>query len=380
MGKLIPYAKSPSVSFGTLQNCSEPCNGIYYMDHQQTILKVTIIAINSISTISAFLSLLVFAINFRKIRHPEASMYYMALSSIGTSFTYVISQAIDKNNFRCSSLYKNSLNDSILIHDGLQNPFCATLFAILYYFTLAGWIWWTVMTIEWVICSIKRTLFKWKWAILLHIISWSAPLPFVIISLSLHAVSSSPVINTCWVSNQNNGYYQLSLVVIPSIGFVLLNSLLLIVGFLIGFRKKYRATANLNTSLQSNAATADRHFTPPHLLRTTSYSVLALLINAITMCCYLYEYMYQNAQEIKYLHAQVHLSTPACFPGSSDGYIDVLVVTLVRIVSSQLMTVLLLFWLPRKELLCDCKCHKEHDLNATITSSAIHSRSISTVS
>ena len=388
-GKLIPYAKSPLIYFGTISNCSEPCNGVYLVGYQQTILQISLIAASSISSVCSFIALLVFAVNFRKIHHPEASMYYVSLSCAGTSISYIISLVLNKNDLHCSNLYKNSLNDTVLLQDGLQNSFCAGIFAILYYFTLASWTWWTAMNCQWVICSFKMTLLKWKWTILTHVISWTSPLPLVIISLSLRAVSGNSLMQTCWISNQNNGYYQLSLFILPMICFIILNSVLLTIGFFIGFIKRTyttsQLTANLNPSTQSNNATCrnstSSRFTVPHLLRITSYSVLVLIINGITFCCYFYEYIYTNSKEIKYLQAQVHLSMSRCYPDSNTSYIDVLIVALVRAVSSQLMSVLVVFWLLRKELLCFCcELKRQHDLNTTITSSVIHSRSISIAS
>jgi hypothetical protein len=114
-------------------------------------------------------------------------------------------------------------------------------------------------------------------------------------------------------------------------------------------------------------------------MRTSIYSVMTLVIHTITMSCYLYEYCYGYSQEIQYLQHQKHLIAPTCYPDSSstDYTTNALVISLLKVITTQIMAFLYFFWLLRKDLLCSCCRYKRQNLNTTITSDAIQSRSIS---
>ena len=380
-GKLISYHKSPFPTFGLLQNCSEPCNGVYFTDTQQLVLQLCIGILSAICIICSLIALIIYVVNYRIIRHPESPIYYTSLCYIGISFPHLLSIVVGSDTIRCNHHYTNSYNQSIVLQDGFEIPLCAVMFAVLYYSMLASWTWWLVMTFEWMICSIRLVYINWKWLILSHIVGWGAPLPLVIASLSLHTIKGNVMLMTCWITSGSNGQYQLAFIIVPLGVLILLCSCFLLIGFSIGLKKiKQHSSANIHLSSSTRNVTK---LLWAQLARTSSFSVLFLFINAVSFGCYLYEYFYQHEWEIEHVRVQVRLLRPSCFSDSPRISFSVLFgMYIVRIVASQLMGVVLLLWSLRKDLLCccECKCRCDHNyMNTTINSNSavLRSKSLS---
>uniref|UniRef100_A0A1X7VNE1 G-protein coupled receptors family 2 profile 2 domain-containing protein n=1 Tax=Amphimedon queenslandica TaxID=400682 RepID=A0A1X7VNE1_AMPQE len=229
-GKLIPYHSQASQPvFGTLHNCSEPCNGAFFSQEQVDILHYSNLVLSCLSIITGCIILFLYLINYCKIKHPEAPIYYIAGLQLVISTMQLISglygtfnsmsstnSSSDSEGLHCDDRYKNHFNESILLQDGGDNPFCLTIFAILYYSFLSILSWWTVITIEWLVTSIKRKITKKKYLyIISHIAGWSIPIPFLFTAAYLNAVSGSTTEMTCWISRRNESLYQLAFIITP---------------------------------------------------------------------------------------------------------------------------------------------------------------------
>ena len=378
-GELIPYITESTVSFGPLENCSQPCDGIYLNSIQLNFLKFTITIFSAICLASSFFTIAMYVINYRIIRHPEAPIYYISLCYIGISFSHIVSNAVSNTTIRCDSKYTNYFNTSSILHNGLDLTLCAVLFSILYYSTLATWFWSLVMTVEWFVCLIRKKYLSWKWLSICHIVGWALPLPFLCGALPSSAVSGNVALQTCWITDQNDGPYQLIFLIIPLLFVIFANSVILLVGFLIGTYKNRTSTNSCSTKIISSP-------TISILARTSAFCVIFLIINSFTMGCYLYEYTYQNDWEIIYLQTQLCTKTPSCYPHSDVPSGFILSIFLIRFIATELMSVLLLLWLLRKDILCCHILHKSQSnddnnvMDTTINSGTVFSNSISLVS
>lgn len=368
-GKLIPYYHHYyDPSFGGISNCTEPCNGVYFSPIQITILQYIAISTSSICFIAGLIILMIYLFNFRKIHHPEAPLYYISLVNTFISFSHLLSSGltvVTSNGVHCDSSFTNYYNESALLQYGINNPYCVILFALYYYSLLSVWIWWTLLTLEWLICSIKTTFMRKKHIAILHAIGWSIPLLFLITVLSLGAVSGSSVERTCWISNRND-YELLLFLILPLSLCMLLNGMLLCIGFGIGCKKKKTAPQ----TPPSHPTTANHTTTPsiPLLARTSIFSTVYLIISGVLLVCYLYDYLYHKEWEMEYLRAIVHLIRTSCFTDSTTNHFMLYSFTIIRIVGSQVVGVVLLLWILRKELLCGRSCGEVTNLNVTITS------------
>ena len=379
-GKLIQYYSHLSTPiFGTLENCSGPCNGAFFSQEQVDILQYTKLTLSCLGIISACIILFTYIANYCKIRHPEAPIFYIAGLQLLISLMHLISgvygsfasvydtNASSSEGLHCDSRYKNHYNESMLLQNGTENPFCITVFAILYYSTLSVLSWWTVLTIEWLLATIKRKQVKRKYLFIIsHVTGWSAPLPFLFMAAYLNAISGSTTEMTCWISRRNDDHYQLGFIILPLSLTLTLNGILLLIGFCIGCKK----------ARQLRISSRNDEVTIPQLARVSVYSVLQFTVSDLLLMSYMHQYWYQRDAEIKYLQFIVHRHVPSCYTQASDNHILFFIIAILQILCSQIVGVALLLWILRRELLCRCKCehrnnnnnNNNNNLNVTITS------------
>ena len=204
-------------------------------------------------------------------------------------------------------------------------------------------------------------------------------LPFLCGALPSSAVSGNVALQTCWITDKNDGLYQLIFLIIPLLFVIFANSLILLVGFLIGTYKNRTSTNSCSTKISSSPSILI-------LARTSAFCVIFLIINSFTMGCSLYEFTYQNDWEIIYLQTQLRTKNPSCYPHSDVPTGFILSLFLIRFIATELMSVLLLLWLLRKDILCCHILHKSQSndnnnvMNTTINSGTVFSNSISLVS
>ena len=346
-GKLIHNAHYTTTSFGGISNCTQSCRGVYFSDQQLTFLHYWTIAWSAISLASCIIALLVYIIYYRHVRHPEAPIYYIALCSVGVCLAYLLSKLTDKNALICDNQFNNSLNEPALISNLLDKPLCTFVFSAQYYFTMASWSWWLILTVEWLGVSLTDKYIPWKWQIVSHLLGWGTPVPFLLASVLMRAATGNSLLQICWFSLQHNGGRdQLVFVIAPLAVAVLFCSLLLICGFFISLcnltQQEYR----------------HRNKTVPRLLlcRASLFSSVVLMINGLLLCCNLYELFLHHEWEHFLLQGilytrDAHCHQPREMIASTPNYPAVL----TMIASSIATGVVILLWVPRRELFCCCR-------------------------
>ena len=140
-GDVIFHNISYRISFGGVEKCSE-------VTLQRSILKYAIVAFSILTLISSAICLAFYIRNYRKIHHPEAPIYYISICYLGIALVYILSSVLPANSFRCDETITNAFNNSVLLHNAFKSPLCVILFAVLYYFTLASWVWGCIAAIE----------------------------------------------------------------------------------------------------------------------------------------------------------------------------------------------------------------------------------------
>ena len=348
-GNLIYRPNFSSISFGGIQNCTQPCNGVYFTEEQLTFMKYWTITWSGVCLSTCLVALIIYVIRYRHIRHPEAPIFYIALCYIGICFAYLLSNLVDNRDFLCDTLANNTRHEPALLADSLDRPLCTIVFGVHYYSTLATWSWWIVLTVEWLITIVRKRFISWKGQIGSHILGWGFPIPFLVASLSVHAAAGNSLFQTCWITSQHHGgKYHLVFIILPLAAIALCCFLLLLSGFCI-----------------SSCCTKQCSHEPQHLsakvplmllCRTSVFSVVVLVINGLTLCCYLYEFFAHQEWEQFYLQVLLHSRDPSCNePEVTKLSRPSFAAVLVTLVSSIATGVVLLFWVLRHELLCCCR-------------------------
>ena len=335
------------ISFGAIPNCTQPCRGVYFSDQQLTFLHYWTVIWSSVCLASCFIVLVVYIICYRYIRHPEAPIFYIALCYIGICLAYLLSKLTDRNDLLCDNRFNNSHGEYALVSNIFDKPLCTMVFSAHYYFTLATWSWWLVLTVEWLGVSVTDRYISWKWQILSHLLGWGLPIPFLSVAVGTRAATGNSLLQLCWFSSQQNGGRGLLVFfILPLTAVILCCSLLLLSGFLIN-------SCNLTQRQHKNRST-----TVPllSLSRTSIFSTLFLVVNGLLLSCNLYELFLHSEWENHYLQTLLHTRNQDCHqPMLTMASRPSFPVVLTLVASSIVTGVVLLFWIPRKELLCCCR-------------------------
>ena len=354
---LIHYNITGGIYFGGVENCSQSCTGYEMVPLQQNILKYTIISFSILCLVSSLASTLVYAINYSKVRNPEAPVYYVSICYIGISLCHIISSLVPQNAIRCDDRIHNSLNTSVIRHDGLQEPLCVVMFVLLYYCTLASWTWGLLTTVEWFLCTIKTKRLSQRTLLLMHFIGWGSPTPLLAGALGGRAVSGSYPLQTCWITEQKDGAFQMSFVIAPSLTIIAACSVILIAGFVRGlYQIKKMDRVDMNKQDHDRPSI-------PQLARTNAFCVVFLICLGFSMGFNFYEYNYQLKWERTYLETKLNWKDNQCFPKSEthSGYI--ITFYIIRFLFSQVLGVLLMFWTLKKDFIYRSK--KSHQCSHT---------------
>lgn len=87
----------------------------------------------------------------------------------------------------------------------LPRQACTLLFMVLYFFTMAGSVWWVILTITWFLAAVP----KWgseaieKKALLFHACAWGVPGILTVSLLAMNKIEGDSVSGVCFVGLYN---------------------------------------------------------------------------------------------------------------------------------------------------------------------------------
>lgn len=158
-----------------------------------------------LALVSCSFTLISFAVAGRgSYGYPERSIIYISVCYSVYSLAYVYRAVVGRNTMAC---YHEGLdNVSLLVQEGAHNPHCTVSFLMLYYFGMAGAVWWLLLTITW---SLSAAL-GWspaklsKHSQLFHTLAWTLPALQTLAALVMRAVDADELTGTCYVGNQDD--------------------------------------------------------------------------------------------------------------------------------------------------------------------------------
>ena len=286
---LVRYPEWSIAYYGGVSHCEENCHGVYLTTKQQSFTLVWITIWSLLCLLTSVITFLTCLLNFKQIQSPESPVYCIALCYAFVALAYTISIAIGKEKVICDGTIKNKLNESALVADGIRFPLCWLMFSVLYYFTLSSWMWWAVLNLEWLVCSVRSHSIGTKWRICSHFVSWGVPVVFLTVTLGTKVVGGDPVLRTCWIRKHN----ELPFLIIPLLAVVIFSCVVIMIAF-------SRVTSLQRTFKESHRAQSDiARITG--LIQVGLYCTVFLLPMGILLCCYWYEYWYREQWEQSYL-------------------------------------------------------------------------------
>ena len=296
-GHLVPYPNRSHAQYGGINNCDERCHGVYLTPQEEDFNTVWIAIWSLPCLLVSIITILTWVINYKAIKSPESLVYYISLCYSFIALSYTISIAVGEESIICDSAIKNSLNESALVVNGLHFPVCIALFSITYFFTLASWIWWALLNVEWLVCSVKSRTIGIKWRICSQLVGWGVPLVFLLIALGTESVGGNTFLRTCWIRKNREVVY----VIAPLLTVIVFSCVVILIAF------------TRVTKLQRVFKDADldreqvEHITT--LIQVSLYCTVYLVPMGVLVCCYWYEYCFREQWEHSYINCLHNPST-----------------------------------------------------------------------
>ena len=275
-----------------------PCQGIYFSETERNkvapifILLCAVICIGfTLFTVGTFL------IDRKRFHYPERPVIFLALCYLTLSVAFIVGAIVKLANPKQVSFACSDLPDSVpYVFQNLpgstptyHSASCVILFIFVYYFQMAGAIWWVILALTWCLAS----SLKWgeeaierPW-ILYHSVAWSIPAIKSIIILIVNFVDGDQLSGICYPGNYNTislGVF----VFFPLALYLLLGVAFLSIGFisLIHIRIQIRRDSIKSNRLQRL------------IIRIFVYALLYIVPSFIFLCLVLYEIVNRSSWEL----------------------------------------------------------------------------------
>lgn len=219
-------------SFMGVRDCSPPCPNMYFTREELMFARYFIGVVSIVCLSATLFTFLTFLIDVSRFRYPERPIIFYAVCYMMVSLVFFLGfmledkvscNAASPGRFRASTVTQGSHNKvrystlgfvsyHQIIENNLASCFlfslpqaCTLLFMVLYFFTMAGSVWWVILTITWFLAAVP----KWgseaieKKALLFHACAWGIPGVLTITLLAMNKIEGDSVSGVCFVGLYN---------------------------------------------------------------------------------------------------------------------------------------------------------------------------------
>ncbi|KAL4233420.1 Frizzled-9 [Mactra antiquata] len=216
-------------------SCAPRCNtDVYFKQEDKNFAEIWILVWASICCLSTICTALTFLIDTQRFKYPERPIIFLSMCYAIYSIAYMIRAVTGPEDISCDRRRDGS---EFLIQEGLESTWCIIVFLILYFFGMAGSLWWVILTITWFLAAAR----KWGQEAIealssyFHLAAWAIPAVKTILILTMRRVDGDELTGLCYVGNQD-GQALTGFVLVPLIVYLLIGTFFLLSGFVALFR------------------------------------------------------------------------------------------------------------------------------------------------
>uniref|UniRef100_A0A4W6CDC6 Frizzled-3 n=1 Tax=Lates calcarifer TaxID=8187 RepID=A0A4W6CDC6_LATCA len=263
-------------SFMGVRDCSPPCPNMYFTREELMFARYFIGVVSIVCLSATLFTFLTFLIDVSRFRYPERPIIFYAVCYMMVSLVFFLGFLLE-DKVSCNAASPGRFRAST-VTQGSHNKACTLLFMVLYFFTMAGSVWWVILTITWFLAAVP----KWgseaieKKALLFHACAWGIPGVLTVSLLAMNKIEGDSVSGVCFV-----GLYNLT-----ALRWFLLVPLGLDV--VVGVALLLAGIAALNRNQEKLVK---------FMIRIGVFSVLYLVPLLTVLACYLYENSYRAVWE-----------------------------------------------------------------------------------
>ncbi|XP_070407011.1 frizzled-6 isoform X1 [Nothobranchius furzeri] len=327
-----------SSSFLGAQDCAPPCSNMYFKPHDVEFAK-SFIGVCSIICLGATLfTFLTFLIDVKRFRYPERPIIFYAVCYSFVSLIYFIGFLLG-NHAACTKASHPAGMDTVVL--GSHSKGCTLLFMLLYFFSIAGLVWWVILTITWFLAAGP----KWsceaieKKAVWFHTAAWGIPGALTVMLLALNKVEGDNISGVCFV-----GLYDLD-----ALRYFLLAPLC--VGVVVGLFLILAGIISLNhvrQVIQHDERNQEK--LKKFMIRIGVFSCLYLVPLVTLIACYTYEHSHRSTWENTWINDRCQeYSIPCSYKVTSQLDRPDLSLFLVKYLMTLVVGISAVFWVSSKK-------------------------------
>uniref|UniRef100_A0AAF5PT19 Frizzled/Smoothened family membrane region containing protein n=1 Tax=Wuchereria bancrofti TaxID=6293 RepID=A0AAF5PT19_WUCBA len=211
-------------SVANVSGCLYPCHSPEQSLKDQKFLTAWITTWSGTCFILSAFTVLTFLIEMERFQYPERPIFLLAFCQLMVSIGFIIRIIYGHEYIACDTT-------TIKANDQQMN-LCQLIFLLIYFFGMAGSVWWVILSLTWVLAAAS----KWSseaiasYANYFHFIAWSLPATQTIAVLIFGAVDGDPLSGICYVGNTNVDYLK-TFVFAPLTIYLIIGVCFLVVGF-----------------------------------------------------------------------------------------------------------------------------------------------------
>ncbi|VDD76733.1 unnamed protein product [Mesocestoides corti] len=286
-----------------IPNCGIPCNRHFFSQSKRIKFSRLWIGLwSGLCAASSLFTILTFFIDMNRFQYPERPIIFLSMCYFMVAVTYITGLSLgDKiscagpfpppnidhtigTNLAASLPGKSSSSSvnsyPLLITQGTKFEGCTILFMMLYFFSMAGHIWWVVLTVTWYLAARCHWAHEaiFRNAQYLHFAAWAIPAAMTICILAMGKVDGDPLSGVCFTGLTDPTIVRYFLIA-PLCLCLLVGICFLVAGFVSLF--KIRTIIKTGGSKTNDLEKL--------IFRIGVFSLLYLLPAAVVIACYIYE-------------------------------------------------------------------------------------------
>uniref|UniRef100_A0A8C5CE03 Frizzled-3-like n=1 Tax=Gadus morhua TaxID=8049 RepID=A0A8C5CE03_GADMO len=325
-------------SFLGRRDCSAPCPSMFFSRQELSAARYAIGGVSIVCLSATLFTFLTFLIDVTRFRYPERPIIFYAVCYVMVSLVFFLGFLLE-DRVACNAASPAHFR-AATITQGSHNKICTLFFMVLYFFTMAGNVWWVILTVTWFLAAVP----KWgseaieKKALLFHACAWGLPGALTVTLLALNKIEGDGVSGVCFV-----GLYDVDalrwFVLAPLCLNVAVGVSLLLVGIVALNRVR------MEIPLEKENQTKLVKF----MIRIGVFSVLYLVPLLTVIGCHLYEHAYRRAWETTWVRRRCRSYHIPCPYKVEDSHEPALVLFLIKYLMMLVVGVPSVFWVGSKK-------------------------------
>jgi len=271
-----------------------PCSvidGAHFREDHRQFARYMIGITAIVCLVSSLFTVATFLVDTSRFRYPQRPIIFISGCYCIVAVAYLVGFAIG-NQIACSNPFppsasedeieeQDSVKPRLVVTQRTQNEGCTIVFMMLYFFSMASWLWWVVLTVTWFLSA------GMKWgneaiernAHYFHLVAWTIPAIKTIVLLAFGQIDGDPLAGVC-IAGGSNIFWLRALVIVPLCVYLGVGTCFLLAGFV--------ALCRIRTVMKHDGTRVDK--LERLMVRIGIYSVLYMVPASIVIACYFYEH------------------------------------------------------------------------------------------